>query len=103
MATRLIPFVLFAALASPAAFKATRGILGGWIAGTEGLPTFPGLLLHALVFILVVGFLMKHIRKSGYTKECADGKCYKFETADDQDDQNTRRYQDDRFIFDGSI
>ena len=103
MATRVVPFILFAALASPAAFKATRGVLGGWIAGTEGLPTFPGLLLHALVFVIIAGFLMKRLRKSGYTKECANGKCYSFETADDQDDQNTRRYQDDRFIFDRTI
>jgi hypothetical protein len=81
------PFVFFVALASPLAFKTTRGILGGSIAGPEGLPKLPGLLLHALVFVLI----MKSLRKSNY------------ETADDQDDQNTKRYQDGRFIFDGTI
>jgi hypothetical protein len=55
------------------------------------LPKLPGLLLHALVFVLIVGFIMKRLRKSRY------------ETADQQDDQNTRRYQDGRFIFDGTI
>jgi hypothetical protein len=85
------PFVFFVALASPLAFKTTRGILGGSIAGPEGLPKLPGLLLHALVFVLIVGFIMKRLRKSRY------------ETADQQDDQNTRRYQDGRFIFDGTI
>jgi len=26
-----------------------------------------------------------------------------FETRDDQDDQNTKHFQEDRFVFDGSI
>lgn len=55
----LIPFVAYVAIASPAAYKTVRGLLGNWVASAEGLPTTAGLILHALVFILVVGFLMR--------------------------------------------
>jgi hypothetical protein len=50
-------FVLFALLASPAAFRTVRSVLGSWVASTEGLPTVAGVLLHALVFVLVMKFL----------------------------------------------
>jgi hypothetical protein len=51
-------FILFALLASPMAFKAVRSVLGAWVASTDGLPTFPGVLLHALVFVMVLKLLM---------------------------------------------
>jgi len=57
--TYLVPFVGYVVIASPAAYKAVRGVLGNWVANAEGLPTNAGLLLHAIVFILVVGFLMR--------------------------------------------
>lgn len=57
--TYLITFVAYAAIASPVAYKTVRSFLGNWVASADGLPTTAGLLLHALVFIIVVGFLMR--------------------------------------------
>lgn len=54
----LIPFLAYVLVANPATYKAVRGILGSWVSSAEGLATFPGLLLHALVFVIIVGFLM---------------------------------------------
>ena len=54
----LIPFAAYMVIASPAAYKAVRGIAGAWVANAEGLPTTAGLVLHAIVFIAIVGFLM---------------------------------------------
>lgn len=51
-------FILFALLANPMAFKSVRSILGTWVASAEGLPTFPGVLLHALLFVMILGLLM---------------------------------------------
>lgn len=79
-----IPFVLFALLASPQAFKTVRGVAGSWVANAEGLATVPGLLLHALVFVLIVGFFMR--RASGYA------------TADQANDQANERLQKNRFL-----
>jgi len=92
-----LPFIAFVLIASPMTFKLTRKILGDWIANAEGLATFPGLLLHALVFVLVVGFLMRRLSK--FTKECVSGNCYEFRTRDDGDDESNERYQRDRFVF----
>ena len=55
----LIPFGAYVVIANPEAYKAVRGVLGSWVANAEGLPTNAGLVLHAIVFILVVGFLMR--------------------------------------------
>jgi hypothetical protein len=57
--TYLIPFASYVVIANPAAYKAVRGVLGSWVANAEGLPTNAGLVLHAIVFILIVGFLMR--------------------------------------------
>jgi hypothetical protein len=46
--------VLFLILASPAVFRGVRKVLGTWVASAEGLPTFAGLLLHAIIFSLIV-------------------------------------------------
>lgn len=61
MSQYVIPFLAYVLVANPATYKAVRGILGSWVANAEGLATFPGLLLHALVFVLLVGFLMQII------------------------------------------
>ncbi|BAT22109.1 hypothetical protein AR679_gp083 [Yellowstone lake phycodnavirus 1] len=53
-----IPAIAFVVLANPAAFKIVRGVAGGWVASTDGLPTLAGLILHAIVFVLAVGFIM---------------------------------------------
>lgn len=55
----VIPFLAYVLVANPATYKAVRGILGGWVSSAEGLASFPGLLLHALVYVLLVGFLMR--------------------------------------------
>jgi len=64
-AAYIVPFVLFVILASPAAFKMTQGVLGG---GT------PALIVHALLYVILVGFIMN--RTSGYrsTKAAAGYK-----------------------------
>lgn len=54
----LIKLLTFAALASPFAFKTTRRLFGDWVAGPEGLATVPGLLLHAIVYLIVVTVLV---------------------------------------------
>lgn len=60
----LIKLLTFAVIASPFAFKTTRRVFGDWVAGPEGLATIPGLLLHALVYLLLVSFLLA--RRSGF-------------------------------------
>jgi hypothetical protein len=63
----VIPFLAYVLVANPATYKAVRGVLGSWVSSAEGLATFPGLLLHALVFVLFVGFLMSVVpRISGF-------------------------------------
>ena len=95
----LLAILVFAAVASPASYKTTRQI-GTWIAGPDGVPTIPGLLLHGLVFVILMvllGYLFG--KRSGYLS--AGGLT--FETRDDQDDQNNKHFQEDRFVFDKSI
>lgn len=60
----VIPFLAYVMVASPATYKVVRGILGSWVASADGLATFPGLLLHAAVFVLLVGFLMRIFPKT---------------------------------------
>lgn len=57
----LLPLILFMVFASPATFKAVRGVAGGWVASAEGEAKFAGLLLHAVLFVWVVGFLMRRV------------------------------------------
>lgn len=56
---KIVPFVVFFAVANPETFKLTRSVFGGWVANSYGLPTTAGLLLHALVFVLVAHFLWR--------------------------------------------
>ena len=72
----VIPFLAYVLIAHPATYKAVREILGSWVASAEGLATFPGLLLHALIFVLLVGFLMRVVPRVS-----------KFETRKDQQAQ----------------
>ena len=57
----VIPFVAYLIVANPATYKAVRGIAGGWVASSEGLPTLAGLALHALVLILLVTAVMRFV------------------------------------------
>lgn len=56
-----IPFVAYLIVANPEVYKLVRGILGSWVASAEGTATTAGLFLHALVYVLLVGLLMRFI------------------------------------------
>ena len=91
----LLAILVFATLASPASYRTTRQ-LGTWIASPDGTPTVPGLLLHGLVFVIAMVLLGALFgRRSGYLT--AGGLT--FETRDDQDDQNNKHFQEDRFVY----
>ena len=91
----LLAILVFAAVASPASYRTTRQI-GTWIASPEGTPTVQGLFLHGLVFVILMAVLGALFgKRSGYIS--AGG--LKFETRDDQDDQNNKHFQEDRFVF----
>jgi hypothetical protein len=64
----VIPAVLYALVASPATYRATRGVLGGWVASSEGTARLGGLILHAIVFILLATLAMRYFpsKRSGY-------------------------------------
>jgi len=95
----LLAILVFAAVASPASYKTTRQI-GTWIASPDGTPTIPGLLLHGLVFVILMVLLGSLFgKRSGYLSAAG----LTFETRDDQDDQNNKHFQEDRFVFDKMI
>jgi hypothetical protein len=91
----VVPLALFVGLASPQAFQLTTKIFGTWVARSDGLPALPGLFLHGLIFIALSSIILVLMGgKSSYITEGA----MKFKTRDDQDDENTIHYQQDRFI-----
>ena len=67
-AFQIIPFVAYIAVAHPATYKATRGVLGNWVASADGLATLKGVALHAVVFVLLATLLMRFLapRVSGF-------------------------------------
>jgi hypothetical protein len=96
----VLPVLVFSIVASPLMFKLTR-CAGPWIASPEGVASIPGLLLHGVVFVLLLALLRSLFfsKTSGYLTEGG----MRFETRDDQDDQNTKHFQEDRFVFDKMI
>lgn len=64
----LIKALAFIAVSHPATYRATRGILGSWVATQEGLPKMGGLVLHAIVFLLVLQLLWTLMRRASYMK-----------------------------------
>jgi hypothetical protein len=60
-AFQIIPFVAYIAVASPATYKLTRGVLGNWVASADGLATLKGVALHAVVFVLLATLLMRFL------------------------------------------
>jgi hypothetical protein len=56
----IILLVSFLIAANPAVYRATRGVLGSWIASPEGTAKLGGLVLHAIVFVALVK-LAKHV------------------------------------------
>jgi hypothetical protein len=93
----LVPVIAYLIFANPAVFKMTRKIAGGWIASPDGLPTMMGLFLHALIFVIFVSFVMN--KKSKFLAEVVDGQYTKFQTREDQDDQNTRHFEENRLVI----
>jgi uncharacterized RDD family membrane protein YckC len=91
----LITLIAFVVLANPATFRAVRGVAGNWVANNTGLASTPGLFLHALVFIIVVGCLMTMFRTSNYMTEGG----VIFETRDDADDADNKHFQQNRIVY----
>ena len=58
---KILMALLFMLLAAPVAFQAVRGILGGWIATTEGMPKVGGLAVHALVFMVLSTLIWRYV------------------------------------------
>ena len=64
----IVPAVLYALVANPATYQATRKVFGSWVATYEGTAKFGGLILHAIVFILLATLAMRYFPsiRSGY-------------------------------------
>jgi len=58
--------------------------LGRFFVSTEGVAYFPGLLFHALVFVLLVGFFMRRVSR--------------YATADQANDKGYIHYQERQFV-----
>lgn len=65
----VIPVSAFVAVGHPATYKMTSKFLGNWVASSDGVPKVGGLILHALVFLFVIGLLYALFRpsKSGFS------------------------------------
>lgn len=55
----VVPAVLYALVASPGMYKATRNVFGSWVSTSEGTAKIGGLILHAIVFILLATLAMR--------------------------------------------
>lgn len=64
----LAKLLAFIAVSHPATYRATRGILGSWVATQEGLPKTAGLLLHAVVFLFVLRLIYMLLARVSYAK-----------------------------------
>lgn len=70
MIKKLVPLLVFFAVANPETIKLVRGVVGKWVSSAEGLPTTAGLLLFALIHVLVAEFVMKLVAgKKSATKD----------------------------------
>ena len=70
MIKKLVPLLVFFAVANPETIKLVRGVAGKWVSSAEGLPTTAGLLLFALIHVLVAEFVMKLVAgKKSATKD----------------------------------
>ena len=67
----IVPAVLYALVANPATYQATRKVFGSWVATYEGTAKFGGLILHAIVFILLATLAMRYFpgRRSGFSHQ----------------------------------
>lgn len=64
----IVPAVLYALVASPATYQATRKVFGNWVATYDGTAKIGGLILHAIVFILLATLAMRYFpsKRSGF-------------------------------------
>ena len=95
LANYIIPLIAFMIIASPATFIMVRGAAGNWVSNNMGRASNAGLLLHAIIFVLIVGFLMTQLRSSSYLTE--GGMI--FPTRDDADDADNKHFQEDRLVY----
>jgi hypothetical protein len=67
----IVPAVLYALVASPMTYQATRKVLGSWVATSEGTAKLGGLILHAIVFIVLATLAMRYFpsRRSGFSHQ----------------------------------
>ena len=73
--------------ANPVVFKLVRGVAGSWVAAADGAATMAGLALHGVLFVLIVGFLMRKLGRSS------------FDTRDQADDANNKHFQQNRIVY----
>jgi hypothetical protein len=69
----IVAIATYAAVSSPAAYKFTSGILGHWVANASGTPNIWGLILHAIIFIFLSGFILQvlvPIKSGAYGTPC---------------------------------
>jgi hypothetical protein len=68
MSATLIPMATYVLVANPATYKFVRGILGGWVANSDGVATLAGLVLHAFVYVILTGVVLMMFmpKSSGY-------------------------------------
>ena len=92
----LIPLIAFMIFANPATFMMVRGVAGNWVSNNMGRASNAGLLLHAVIFVLIVGFLMTQLRSSSYLT--AEDETV-FATRDDADDADNKHYQENRIVY----
>ena len=68
----LAPILAYVIVANPATYKLTAGILGSWIANSEGTAKLGGLVLHAIVFLFLASLLASLLpKKAGFTSRPA--------------------------------
>ena len=67
-AALLVTILAYVAVGHPATYKKTSGLLGSWVASSDGLPKLGGLFLHAIVFLILSGLLIGLVmpRRSGF-------------------------------------
>jgi hypothetical protein len=83
----IIPLIAFMVFANPQVFKIVRGVAGSWVASSDGVASMAGLALHAILFVLIVGFLMRRISYQT------------FESRDQADDATNKHFQQNRIVY----
>jgi uncharacterized membrane protein (DUF106 family) len=88
----MIFLIVFFIVANPATFKIMRGILGSWVASSEGLATPAGLILHAAVFVALAIAIPKYLMRNSYYEEE-----YEEDYEEDYEEEYEEEYEDEGF------